>query len=124
MKTQAEVYQALLDGKVIVNSETDCCYKLIGGELTRLESDTNIWEKSTMAFFRPEKFSIQEPEREKYYIWRYENPSGSWSTTTMYYSKDFKTIQGVDALLSIRGAKKHICIEFKPIYSDGSYADD
>lgn len=69
-------------------------------------------------------YPSQKQEREKFYIWRYDNNSKNVGTTGKYYSKEFRDTGGTIYILLKNSPFKEICTEFRPIYSDGSYADE
>lgn len=71
-----------------------------------------------------EHYPSQKTEREKFYIWRHSNYNKDIGTTGRYYSKEFRDTSGTIFTHLKNSSIKEICTEFRPIYSDGSYADE
>lgn len=68
-------------------------------------------------------YPSQKPEREKFYKWKYLS-DGSMGTTTDYYNNEFRNTNNWSYYRLKNASFKEICTEFRPIYSDGSYADE
>lgn len=90
--------------------------KLVTSNLTG--SNIFTWEEHEI-----KDWEIKQPEREKFYIWRY-NECGVMKVTETYYSNNYRDTMGYQNNTLHLSKFKEICTEFRPIYSDGSYADE